>query len=414
MQLVHTLLGDLMTIRNMVLLALAAVVFCGAAGAMLVPVALRQLVEHTPLEKCDRFSMLGDAWRLGCRQEAVRRQIERHGADAIGAIDRFAADDDLLEYRCHGLMHIEGRRVGARMIAPHEMQALVDTVGAKIAACSGGFVHGVFEGYVKKHGLAAADSVRFRGMCRGQDTQLARFNCAHGVGHAVMRELKMDVPSSVAFCSGLPGPDAGDCMSAVAMTLAEGVDFEGGPLAKLPSAKAMTSYCERLAGDVRQYCFRWLPLTVSFSGKATMAEVIGACTASTVTRSDRTACMVGLGRGAVAGRGRAICAPLSSNADSAACRYGLVVGLALNKPSLHARDLARVCKGESAEPCALAMGRMEVALEDKGYSGASCERTFAGPAAGRCAEGRRIAREPLDYSAAEQKLLKRASSTRHV
>ncbi|MCW2950259.1 MAG: hypothetical protein JWN41_1272, partial [Thermoleophilia bacterium] len=285
--------------------------------------------------------------------------------------------------------------------------------------CGAGMRHGIFEGYVERHGLSSADSSAFVIMCGNVGQRLARYDCAHGLGHAATRENRLEIEPSMRFCQSMPYPDGDDCASAVLMTTAEGVLLDGGPMSKLGSARELVAYCTSMPTDARTPCYRWIPLTLAFSKRLTRRDVVAACSSATPASIERSTCFVGVGRQANGDDPRS-CIGMPDDAARAACSYGLLVGWAINRVKLPAAAAGKHCArqhvGLARNACYLALGRVSMAFREhaKGLDGtAICKRGLAAvrptgmvAALAWCVRGTTLVPAPLDYSSAEQAALR--------
>lgn len=378
--------------------ALSLTALAGAATYAYGPVAL---ADRLPLERCDLLVAVDRDQGSACYRHAVRRSLDGAGIAKVTALDAVAEREPAFRANCHRILHLEGRRIGRASDGAQRVVSALRGTRQRLGACSAGLTHGVLEGYVERHGTEQADMDVFELMCMGVADRIGRFNCAHGLGHAVNRHNDMRVAPTARFCSGLPHPEATDCRSAAHMTLVEGVRLDGGPYARFGSIDKVTEQCEDFGPTDRSLCFRWLALLPAFTPAITMSDVASTCSALDVAR-DRMACMVGLGRQHDPDGGLDPCAGLTSAVDEVACGYGLAVGRLLNANGGTVEEMARLCGRVSARGrsgCAVGVGRLESALGDGGCA------DLDGDLRHWCMTGRRLHDEPLDGSTAETALL---------
>lgn len=399
--------------RALVILAVAATVLILPLLALVL--SLTTGMATTPA-RCAVLGVAlpGNPLQARCYGLAAARAIEAGGPAAVTELEHAAGTDRVFHGLCHNLMHEEGRQIGTKLGSQAAVTTTMRLVpDSQTGTCGAGMTHGIFEGYVERHGLSRADSSAFTIMCGKLSDRMRRYDCTHGLGHAATRRNDLDVEPSLRFCSAMPEPGAGDCASAVLMTHAEGPTLRGGPLAESRDGEELSAYCTRQPqGEARILCHRWIALTPSFSPALGRSDVVRACSLAERDSPEQLACFVGLGR-QLPGADRTACVGLGAATAAASCSYGLLVGWVINRVDVRAAEAAGHCawrpRGAQQNACYLALGRTWPALyEGRGADngGAVCRVLDDAASRGWCLRGARLAWQPLDYSRAEHTALR--------
>jgi len=102
---------------------------------------------------------------------------------------------------CHPITSIIGKIEGEQFLKFSDAVIYPDKI---LASCTGGYIHGVVEGYLKKaiDLAAAANSVCDVFIKDGRIGWYA--TCIHGVGHGLMAATGNDLPKALKMCGALP------------------------------------------------------------------------------------------------------------------------------------------------------------------------------------------------------------------
>jgi hypothetical protein len=175
----------------------------------------------------------------------------------IARADRDAAKSETISGLCHPAMHEVGRAEGELAARAGKVPGF-PTEGS-MRLCTAGFVHGLAEGYLQSSSNPDIAAI-FPKLCH---EKAAASGCAHGIGHALLRqdperEVVPAARESVTRCATLNGSFAADCYNGVFMELAmRAPDF---------SSEQYTKVCDSQQMPLTvASCWSYLPLVTNAS-----------------------------------------------------------------------------------------------------------------------------------------------------
>lgn len=251
----------------------AAIFAIAAAAGLFGSQMLQSSVPLLPGEAGCKRLYSGSA-RAKCYGEAINKDLsadlrgltgatyQKHLDFYLHGVDNRAAKDKSLRDICHQAMHVVGRSSGQgfatqgkNLVFPHHSARL----------CTAGYAHGLVEGYLQQGGAISNLPILFQHMCV---TKSAESDCAHGLGHAVMRRLD-STSDSIAKCTSLNAERIDDCANGVYMEVA----IRNKPI----SLTNFASMCSKQAGaNLKSDCFFYLPGLANAKGLP-IAKTIEAC-----------------------------------------------------------------------------------------------------------------------------------------
>ncbi|MDQ4143016.1 MAG: hypothetical protein M3198_04585 [Actinomycetota bacterium] len=182
-----------------------------------------------------------------CYRQHYRSLARDSGGEAaLLALAHDAKTNGFLASKCHELAHVIGRAAG------DARGHLSGTDSQDPNFCNAGYHHGVMEAFVAKSGvesiLKAPDTV-CADLRHSDKYSIAHHNCAHGLGHGLMRTYKHELFKSLKGCDALRDTwERNECYSGVFM---EGVMAQASYL----DADRPLYPCSVLATRYRTPCF---------------------------------------------------------------------------------------------------------------------------------------------------------------
>lgn len=275
------------------------------------------------------------------RRRLVDLTRQRGAAAALGELASAAVRSDAVRASCHGLAHQIGRVAGGRG------GDVASAFAAGSQACSAGYYHGVMESAVAGVG-GDRPSARISALCAGVRGGAARrsrahYDCAHGLGHGIMR-ARRTLPRSLAACDRLADPWERERCSGGAfmqMTMAE-------PAPRSAALDRALSTCARVPSRHAGRCYLYEAQRAVAASGGDVPRVFALCRA--VDGPARSGCDRGVGaaaagqafRQSITDRGRAAAASLACefgrDAEARAeCAAGAVAALSLARGDRQAR-----------------------------------------------------------------------------
>ena len=151
---------------------------------------------------------LGDPRGAECLDQLFREALESHSTlELLQWIDRLETEDAELRRDCHPVVHAIGRETFRAKGTIH------DSFSACDQTCHSGCYHGSVERflrgdalYVQTHQHPSQRELKQKASsaCDPNISPNLRFQCLHGLGHAVMFFANYELKASLAVCDALP------------------------------------------------------------------------------------------------------------------------------------------------------------------------------------------------------------------
>lgn len=185
------------------------------------------------LERCLSAPRFQD--RVSCYRPLLESRLQARGPLAVlTELDELQAERASFRAHCHDMVHVLGRSWVARG------GSVADGFRAGSNVCHSGFYHGMVERAL--HGDASLDAdpahaspaelrAKVTAVCTpealGTESQNFRFQCLHGLGHAILFSLGYDLQASLATCDAFTDSwSRRSCYGGVFMENITGVDRE--------------------------------------------------------------------------------------------------------------------------------------------------------------------------------------------
>ena len=187
-----------------------------------------------------------------CVGERLVEVIDAHGSEAgVAAMHALILDDPMATTACHQAAHYAGRQYT-------EVAEIIKVLSAEDGTCDFGLTHGAVEGLYR----IEDDGEFYRAItqvCGSMQPGVLRYNCGHGVGHAIAIRERGSIGELVASCGKLEPEDQTGCITAAAMaytsekaSFAEDVAVE---IASIPD-KDLADLCESVKGEAASTCWQ--------------------------------------------------------------------------------------------------------------------------------------------------------------
>jgi hypothetical protein len=159
----------------------------------------------SPAEIKECLKGLGSA---SCLDDLFREFLKNHTpGEALKLIQRFEAEDPELRRSCHPVVHAIGRENFRQKGNIHDSFAACDQT------CHSGCYHGSVERFLRgddvysqtdKHPSQAELKQKAAAACDPNTAMRLRFQCLHGLGHALMFFSRYELDPSLSACDALP------------------------------------------------------------------------------------------------------------------------------------------------------------------------------------------------------------------
>lgn len=147
------------------------------------------------------------AERDRCLDGLFREFLVGHStAEALKLVDRYGETDTGIRLNCHPIVHAIGRETFRLMGTIHDAFAACDHT------CHSGCYHGAVERFIRADvatgstpGHVSQEDLRRRvnEACASAAPELMRFQCLHGLGHAVMYFTGYQLSAALGICASL-------------------------------------------------------------------------------------------------------------------------------------------------------------------------------------------------------------------
>lgn len=265
-----------------------------------------------------------------CLDGIFRQYLKIHTtADALAALARYEVADSIYRLACHPVIHALGRETFRQQGNVHDSFAACDQ------SCHSGCYHGAMERFLR--GSAAGDDeaghisveelrAKAAGACDPNQPTRFRFQCLHGLGHAILFFSDYRLAEALASCDALP--DAWSRSSCYGGLFMENV-FSATPEKRDLSPTDYHYPCTALDAKYQGDCYMMQTTRMSEMGLDT-AGLFAECRRAGAHRSS---CMQSIGRDlsndARVGDPRAVSAKceLGTGEERRSCTRGVVYAL---------------------------------------------------------------------------------------
>jgi len=255
-------------------------------------------------------------------------------AAALYEIDALSQKDESVRLGCHEVVHAIGRETFLKEKTVH------DSFAACNQTCHSGCYHGAMERFLRGDDDTPAEErahisrreieQKVKGACASNDPINLRFQCLHGLGHAVMFYFDYDLKGALSLCSRLDSSwDQSSCYGGVFMENVHSATPEKRYLSKTDFHFPCNAIDEKYRSD----CYVMQTTRMAEMGLA-KAQIIAECGKAGTYRLN---CLQSLGRDSSndvrLGKGRVIaelCESVSDVDGKYACMRGAVFALADN------------------------------------------------------------------------------------
>jgi hypothetical protein len=151
---------------------------------------------------------LSDPRGAECLDNLFREALKTHSTlEVLQLVDRFEAQDAELRRDCHPVVHAVGRETFRLKSTIHDSFAACDQT------CHSGCYHGSVERFLRGDDIYAQAGQhpsqrelkrKAASACDPNISLTLRFQCLHGLGHAVMFFADYELNQSLAICDALP------------------------------------------------------------------------------------------------------------------------------------------------------------------------------------------------------------------
>lgn len=207
-----------------------------------------------------------------CLGTALFAVIDAEGPEAgFAAMRALVAYDPIATTACHQAAHWAGRQV-------RERGKIAELIAVEDGTCDFGITHGAVENL---HSIVD-DGAFYEAanlVCGSVPTGIIRYNCAHGLGHALAIRSRGSILELMRACGALAAADQAGCVTAAAMaytseraSLADDVAVE---IAPIPDEQ-LGSLCETVRGVAADTC--WQQIGGMFLGEIEQYPAWGVAT----------------------------------------------------------------------------------------------------------------------------------------
>jgi hypothetical protein len=266
----------------------------GFLGRLLAPFASAQEIRQSALPSLEALKacMAGPS-SAECLDNLYREAFKNHSTlDALQQIQRFEADDMELRRDCHPIVHAIGRETFRLKGNIHDAFSACDQT------CHSGCYHGSVERFLRgediysqtdRHPTQAELKRKAASACNPDAAYRLRFQCLHGLGHALMFFSRYQLKPALEACDGLP--DAWSQSSCYGGVFMENV-FNGTPERRDLSGTDYHYPCNAVASKYRTECYVMQTSRMVEMGLST-PRLFAECEAA---GDYRGACMLSIGR----------------------------------------------------------------------------------------------------------------------
>lgn len=318
------------------ILAIAAV----AMAAIFIAVFANYKISHVSMNTIKSGSEIGvlGMFRCGndgvCMDSAAESLLQTKSAkELLAELDELGKKNGEVLLQCHPITHSIGRMLYKKL--SEEKKNIGDVFQQCGHTCHSGCFHGAMERVFfsdvigTPHVTPVALREKVPTVCENFDYGVhgnIRFQCLHGLGHAILFFTDYNLTESLKICDLLSSQwDQGSCYGGTFMENVHAMNKSKRYLTDSPHFP-----CNAVEEDYKDDCYimqttRMLELGLSYEGAAKECESAG---------DYRNACMQSLGRDASndarTNKPASICTNLSTETDKQYCITGLVYALSDN------------------------------------------------------------------------------------
>lgn len=281
-------------IRSRSIILFGLLFLTGLLLHLLAPFVLAQEIKQSALPSPEALkACMAGPRSAECLDDLYREAFKSHSTiDALRQIHRFEAHDMDLRRDCHPIVHAIGRETFRLKGNIHDAFSACDQT------CHSGCYHGSVERFLRgddiysqtdKHPTQAELRQKAASACNPDAPNRLRFQCLHGLGHALMFFSRYQLKPALEACDGLPdGWSQSSCYGGVFM---ENV-FNATPEKRDLSVTDHHYPCNAVAPKYRNECYvmqtsRMVEMGLSTPRLFEECEIAG---------DYRSSCMLSIGR----------------------------------------------------------------------------------------------------------------------
>ena len=187
-----------------------------------------------------------------CLGEVLISVIEESGSESgVAAMHTLITQDPLATTACHQAAHYAGRHYTS-------VEDIIRLLKAEDGTCDFGLTHGAVEGLHTIEDDAEFYQAAIR-VCEPMQSGVIRYNCGHGLGHAIALRERGSITQLVSACGQLLADDQAGCMTAAAMAYtSEKASFADDVAIEIPSIpdEQLADLCESVSGEAASTCWQ--------------------------------------------------------------------------------------------------------------------------------------------------------------
>ena len=256
--------------------------------------------------------------------------------DFLDALKSRQGINDEMVSACHTVSHAVGRDLFKKFKDISEAFAYCDST------CLSGCYHGAAESFLRgeedekiiTHINESELKSRINTACVKETSVNARFQCLHGLGHAIKNLTGLDIQKAIALCRAVGGDrDYNSCISGVMME-----NIAGEPNSRVVNDDVYYP-CTMFDGNEKLACYIMQPSRMIQLGLSHI-KIAGVC--KTLDEKSRRYCLIGLGRelsddvdGGRLTASAEFCSSLADATDRHSCSEGIIFTLGAHSGDAH-------------------------------------------------------------------------------
>lgn len=228
-----------------------------------------------------------------CLGDVLVSVIDADGAgQGVAVMHALVLDDPLMASACHQAAHHAGRQ-SRNVVAVQSILEVED------GTCDFGLTHGAMESLSDIEDDVVFDET-ITSICDASGEGVRRYNCAHGIGHALaLRELRT-LDGLIRRCATLQAADQDGCVTASVMVYQSNKSsFSEDVAVEMPriANEDLPTVCESVNGDAERSCWQMLASMLDWGDRGGVVEQITLICERAGERGYRDECSSGYGQG---------------------------------------------------------------------------------------------------------------------
>lgn len=221
-----------------------------------------------------------------CLGETLLDTLSTNGPDAaFRSMHLLLKEDPIAATACHQAAHFAGRSVT-------DFENIKNIILFEDGTCDFGIIHGMIEGLVR----TPTDKEfydQLASVCTVAKPGIIRYNCAHGIGHALAIRTEGDIKQLMITCSNLQEEDQEGCTTAAAMAYTtEEASLSDDVVIDMPrlSDDELSDLCKSAKSAAAPICWQMISGMYEGDESSFQSWAASACSkAATVGSGDRCA-----------------------------------------------------------------------------------------------------------------------------